>query len=58
MIWGATEAALLSVGGPRLLAAVALVHAERVTLTRIKHSVNELWLCPAPAAPNGYRFLI
>ena len=56
MIWGATEAALL--GGPRLLAAVALVYAERVTLTRIKYSVNELWLCPAPAAPNGGRFLI
>jgi hypothetical protein len=40
-----TEAALLSVGGPRLLAAVALVHAERVTITGIKYSVNELWLC-------------
>jgi hypothetical protein len=53
-----TEVALLSVGGPRLLAAVALVHAERVTVTGIKYSENELWLCPAPAAPNGGRFLI
>jgi hypothetical protein len=41
-------ATLLSAGGPCLLAAVALVHAERVAVARVKYSVNELWLNSAP----------
>ena len=44
-------------GGPRLLAAVALVHAEHVAGAGIEYSVNELRLDTAPTTPNGGRSL-
>jgi hypothetical protein len=45
-----TEAALLWIGGPCVLAAWALIHAEGKALPGIEHPVNELWLCAALAA--------